>query len=83
MGSDRDDLRAAITQGDAEHFWSALKPNGSFVYENNNVEGRNEPLREFLSFRILRFEDVDTHSDWHPDQKQRVERLIAEKSAVR
>ena len=69
-----------LHRGDAEHFWSALKPNGLFVYENNNVEGRNQLLREFLSFRILRFEDIDTHTDWHPEKKQEVERLIAEKA---
>src|SRR5215471_8174544 len=45
-----------LRQGDEERFWSALKPNGIFVYENNNVEGRHEILRDFLSFRILRFE---------------------------
>jgi hypothetical protein len=36
-------------------------------------------LRAFLGFRILRFEDVDAYTDWHPDKKQRVERLIAER----
>jgi 2-polyprenyl-3-methyl-5-hydroxy-6-metoxy-1,4-benzoquinol methylase len=72
-----------LHKGDAERFWSALQPNGILVYENNNVEGRNELLREFLAFRILRFEDIDTHSDWHPEKKQQVERLIAERSQVR
>ena len=72
-----------LHKSDAERFWSALTPNGIFVYENNNVEGRNEMLRDFLAFRILRFEDIDGHSDWHSEKKQRVERLIAEKSQVR
>jgi SAM-dependent methyltransferase len=68
-----------IRKGDAERFSLALKPGGIFVYENNNVGEQNELLREFLTFRILRFEDVDTNSDWHTDRKQRVERLVAEK----
>ena len=68
-----------LRTGDAERFSRSLRPQGIFVYENNNVGERNELLREFLSFRILRFEDVDTHSDWHPEKKQRVERLIAQK----
>jgi SAM-dependent methyltransferase len=64
---------------DAERLSRSLTPQGIFVYENNNVGERNELLREFLSFRIFRFEDVDTHADWHPEKKQRVERLITQK----
>lgn len=71
-------VRRLIT-GDAERFSRSLKLQGIFVYENNNVGDRNELLRQFVSFRILRFEDVDTYSDWHPEKKQRVERLIAQK----
>ena len=64
---------------DADHFWSALKPNGTFVYENNNVGEGNDLLREFLSFRIIRFEDIEANTDWHPERKQQIERLIAQK----
>ena len=64
---------------DARHFNQALKPGGILVYENNNVGDRNELLRAFLGYRILRFEDVDAHTDWHPEKKQQVERLICER----
>lgn len=64
---------------DAVRFQRALRPGGIFVYENNNAGPPNELLRAFLGFRILRFEDADAHTDWHPDKKQRVERLIAER----
>ena len=64
---------------DAERFRRALKPQSILVYENNNVGEQNELLRAFLRFRILRFEDVDTTSDWNPRPGQRVERLVAEK----
>jgi hypothetical protein len=64
---------------DANRFQQALKPGGILVYENNNVGGRNELLRAFLGYRILRFEDVDAHTDWHPEKKQQVERLICER----
>jgi SAM-dependent methyltransferase len=68
-----------LRAGDAALFSLALKPQGIFVYENNNVGEQNELLRDFLAFRILRFEDVDTNSDWHPERKQRVERLVAQR----
>ena len=68
-----------LRTGDAARFSLALKPRGIFVYENNNVGKQNELLRDFLAFRILRFEDVDTNSDWHPERRQRVERLVAER----
>ena len=64
---------------DAKRFQQALKPGGILVYENNNVGDRNDLLRAFLGYRILRFEDVDAHTDWHPAKKQQVERLICER----
>ena len=67
---------------DAEHFARALRPNGIFVYENNNAGKQNELLKYFLAWRILHFEDVDTSSDWHPESTLRVERLVAEKLPV-
>jgi hypothetical protein len=68
-----------LNSGDAAHLRDALKPAGILVYENNNVGELNELLRAFLEFRILRFEDVDTQSDWHPKKSQRVERLVCER----
>jgi SAM-dependent methyltransferase len=68
-----------LRTGDTARFSLALKPHGIFVYENNNVGRQNELLRDFLAFRILRFEDVDTNSDWHPERRQRVERLVAQR----
>jgi 2-polyprenyl-3-methyl-5-hydroxy-6-metoxy-1,4-benzoquinol methylase len=68
--------------GDADHFARALRPRGIFVYENNNIGKQNELLQYFLAWRILHFEDLDTSSDWHPEQTQRVERLVAEKPLV-
>jgi SAM-dependent methyltransferase len=85
LGTARWDLIAMtyvrrLRTGDAARFALALKPRGIFVYENNNVGEQNELLRDFLAFRILRFEDVDTNSDWHPERRQRVERLVAQKT---
>ena len=68
-----------LNSGDATRFQQALKPTGILVYENNNVGELNELLRGFLGFRILRFEDVDAHADWHPEKRQRVERLLCER----
>ncbi|SRR6266851_1627988 len=68
-----------LNREDANRFQQALKPSGILVYENNNVGERNELLRAFLRFRILRFEDVDANTDWHPAKKQPVERLICER----
>ncbi len=68
-----------IRPEDAARFARALRPNGIFVYENNNVGNQNELLKYFLAWRILRFEDLDTNSDWHPELTVRVERLVAEK----
>jgi 2-polyprenyl-3-methyl-5-hydroxy-6-metoxy-1,4-benzoquinol methylase len=64
-----------LNSEDAARFQQALKPRGILVYENNNVGERNELLRLFLGFRILRFEDTDAQTDWHPDKRQQVERL--------
>jgi len=71
-----------LRAGDADRFARALRPQGIFVYENNNVGKQNELLQGFLTWRILRFEDLDTSSDWHPERTLRVERLVAEKPAV-
>ena len=68
-----------LSSEDASRFQQALKPRGILVYENNNVGERNELLLAFLRYRILRFEDVDAHTDWHPEKKQQVERLICER----
>jgi 2-polyprenyl-3-methyl-5-hydroxy-6-metoxy-1,4-benzoquinol methylase len=65
--------------GDSERFARALRPQGIFVYENNNVGKKNELLGYFLAWRILHFEDLETSPDWHPERTQRVERLVAEK----
>lgn len=86
LGSNRWDLIVMsyvrrLTAVDANRFWNALRPGGMLVYENNNTGPQNELLRNFMRFRILRFEDVDTIPDWHPDHKMRVERLVAEKPA--
>ena len=70
-----------VRPADADRFARALRPNGIFVYENNNVGNQNELLKNFLAWRILRFEDLDTTSDWHPERTLRVERLVAEKPA--
>jgi len=70
-----------VRPADADRFARALRPNGLFVYENNNVGNQNELLKYFLAWRILRFEDLDTTSDWHPERTLRVERLVAEKPA--
>jgi SAM-dependent methyltransferase len=71
-----------LRPGDADRFARALRPQGIFVYENNNVGKQNELLEYFLAWRILHFEDLDTNSDWHPERIARVERLVAEKPAA-
>jgi len=68
-----------LKKEDAVRFYEAMKPAGILVYENNNVGDLNELLRAFLGYRILRFEDVDAYTDWHPEKKQRVERLICQR----
>ncbi|MGD0129021.1 MAG: hypothetical protein ABSF46_27130 [Terriglobia bacterium] len=71
-----------VRPADVDRFARALRPNGLFVYENNNVGNQNEMLKYFLAWRILCFEDLDTRSDWHPERTQRVERLVAERPAA-
>jgi SAM-dependent methyltransferase len=71
-----------LRAGDADRFARALRSEGIFVYENNNVGMQNELLRDFLAWRILHFEDLNTTSDWHPERTVRVERLIAERPAA-
>ncbi|MGO4880598.1 MAG: class I SAM-dependent methyltransferase [Bryobacteraceae bacterium] len=66
------------TAGDAARIRRALAPGGIFVYENGS-DRRNELLKLFLDFRIVRFEDVDAFPDWNPGAKIRLERLVAEK----
>jgi hypothetical protein len=68
----------SLTASDAERIQRALAPGGIFVYENGS-DRRNELLKLFLPFRILRFEDVDAFPDWNPGEKIRLERLVAEK----
>jgi SAM-dependent methyltransferase len=63
---------------DVERIRRALVPGGIFVYENGS-DRHNELVKRFLSFRILRFEDVEALPDWNPGEKLRLERLIAEK----
>jgi SAM-dependent methyltransferase len=66
------------TARDAERIRRALAPGGIFVYENGS-DRHNELLKLFLTFRIVRFEDVDAFPDWNPGEKIRQERLVAEK----
>jgi hypothetical protein len=68
-----------LNKDDAERFWKALKPGGIVVYENGADE-TNSVLRAFLGFQIIRFEDLHTTPDWNPENKIRVQRLIAEKT---
>jgi SAM-dependent methyltransferase len=62
---------------DVERIQRALAPGGIFVYENGS-DRHNELLKLCLTFRILRFEDVDAFSDWNPAEKTRLERLVAD-----
>lgn len=51
---------------------------GILVYEITTLV--NDELQlAFLQYRIFRFEDVDADTDWHPEKKQQMERLICEK----
>jgi len=68
-----------LTKDDAERFWKALKPGGIVVYENGADES-NSVLRAFLSYQIIRFEDIQTTPEWNPENRIRVQRLIAQKS---
>ncbi len=67
-----------LNRGDAQQFWRALRPGGLVVYENSADE-KNDVLRAFLDFRIVRFEDVEAVPDWNPRTKTRLHRLVAEK----
>jgi len=67
------------TVRDVERIRRALAPSGIFVYENGS-DRHNDLLKLFLTFRILRFEDVDAFPDWNPAEKIRLERLVAEKT---
>lgn len=64
---------------DSNVFWKALKPGGAVVYENGST-GNNSVLRAFLGYQILWFEDVLTTPDWNPQEKIRVQRLLAQKT---
>jgi hypothetical protein len=66
------------TARDAERIRRALAPGGIFVYENGS-DRHNELLKLFLSFRILRFEDVERLPGLESREKIRLERLVAEK----
>jgi 2-polyprenyl-3-methyl-5-hydroxy-6-metoxy-1,4-benzoquinol methylase len=84
-GSNRWDLIVVtyvrdLNSDDAKRFWQALKCGGIVVYENGSDE-RNDVLRAFLDFRIVRFEDVEATPDWNTENKIRLQRLIAEKPA--
>src|SRR5437016_9209374 len=68
-----------LTKEDSEIFWRALRPGGIVVYENGADES-NAVLRGFLGFQIIRFEDIQATSDWNPENKGRVQRLIAQKT---
>jgi 2-polyprenyl-3-methyl-5-hydroxy-6-metoxy-1,4-benzoquinol methylase len=68
-----------LNKDDAERFWKALKPGGIVVYENG-ADQDNSLLKAFLRFQIIRFEDIQTTPDWNPENKIRVQRLIAQKT---
>jgi len=68
----------SLTARDTERIRRALSPGGIFVYENGS-DRDNQLLRLFLSFRVVRFEDVEAFPDWNPGAKIRLERLVAEK----
>jgi SAM-dependent methyltransferase len=85
FGSDQWDLIVVtyvrdLNSDDTRRFWQALKFGGIVVYENGSDE-RNDVLRSFLNFRIVRFEDVLATPDWNPANKIRLQRLVAEKAA--
>jgi 2-polyprenyl-3-methyl-5-hydroxy-6-metoxy-1,4-benzoquinol methylase len=68
-----------LTKDDAERFWKALRPGGLVVYENGADEN-NSVLGAFIRYQIVRFEDTETHPEWNPDHRIRVQRLIAQKT---
>jgi len=83
-GSERWDLIVVtyvrdLTKDDAERFWKALKPGGIVVYENGADES-NSVLRAFLGYQIVRFENILTTPEWNPENRIRVQRLVAQKT---
>jgi 2-polyprenyl-3-methyl-5-hydroxy-6-metoxy-1,4-benzoquinol methylase len=68
-----------LTNEDGERFWRSLKPGGIVVYENGADEN-NLVLKAFLGYQIIRFEDLQTTPEWNPENKIRVQRLIAQKT---
>lgn len=68
----------SLTAADAQRIQRALGPGGIFVYENGS-DRHNQLLQLFLPLHIVRYEDVDAFPDWRPDEKIRLERLVAEK----
>jgi SAM-dependent methyltransferase len=83
-GSDQWDLIVVIyvrdlTKDDGERFWKSLKPGGIVVYENGADES-NSVLKAFLGYQIIRFEDIQTTPEWNPQNRIRVQRLIAQKT---
>jgi len=67
-----------LTRADAEQFLKGLRPGGIVVYENG-ADQKNEVLRAFLDYQVLRFEDVETKADWNPERETRIQRLVAQK----
>jgi 2-polyprenyl-3-methyl-5-hydroxy-6-metoxy-1,4-benzoquinol methylase len=83
-GKDRWDLIVItyvrdLNKDDAEQYWKALRPGGIVVYENGADE-TNSVLSAFLDYQIIRFEDIRTIPEWNPDNRIRVQRLIAQKT---
>ena len=74
-------LKGILTAEDARLFRRALRHGGIVVYENG-ADRDNAVLRAFLGYRIVRFEDIETTPDWNPQNKIRVQRLIAEKDGT-
>lgn len=68
-----------LTKDDAAQFWKALRPGGIVVYENGG-DVSNSVLTAFLGYQIIRFEDVQTIPEWNPENRMRVQRLIAQKT---
>ena len=84
FGEDRWDLIVItyvrdLTKDDAQQFWKSLKPGGIVVYENGADES-NSVLRAFLAYQVIRFEDIQATPEWNPDNRIRVQRLIAQKT---
>lgn len=81
------DLIAAIFEPDTKwvrQICAGLNPGGLFVRENYVFSKEdNEPLKQFIELRILRFEDRLDDPDYHPDgengKPERVQRMLAQK----